>query len=174
MNSPTLIAIDYKSEQAVILQVDSLVIKVSWILGQEHRDSKRRVNRFGSINWNNVQARYLQAKIKLFRLFRVMQVVQLHLYIVRNLVVKVDTKYIKRMLNNPNLQLSATINYWIAAILLFLFTLKHVLGNNFLPDSLSRCPKMLKKRMTLRSEQITHMDYILQMHLWNSKIPWLH
>ena len=56
MNSPTLIAIDYESEQAVILQVDSLVIKVSWILGQEHKDSKRRVNRFRFINWNDIQA----------------------------------------------------------------------------------------------------------------------
>ncbi|PAV17578.1 DNA RNA polymerase [Pyrrhoderma noxium] len=45
------------------------------------------------------------------------------------------------MLNNPDLQLSATINCWIAAILLFSFTLKHVPGNNFLPDSLSRCPR---------------------------------
>ena len=139
MNSPTLMTIDYESKQAVILQVDSSVIGVGWILGQEHEDGKRRVNCFGSINWNNVQARYLQAKIKLFRLFRVMQAVQLHLYIVRNLVVKVDAKYIKRMLNNPNLQLLATINYQIAAILLFLFMLKYIPGNNFPLDSLLRC-----------------------------------
>ena len=59
MNSPALIAIDYESEQAVILQVDSSVIGVSWILGQEHKDGKRRVNCFESINWNNIQAQYL-------------------------------------------------------------------------------------------------------------------
>ena len=35
----------------------------------------------------------------------------------------------------------ATINYWIAAILLFSFTLKHVPGNNFPPDGLSRRPR---------------------------------
>ena len=62
----------------------------------------------------------------------------------RNLVVKVDTKYIKGMLNNPNLQPSATINHWIAAILLFSFILKHVPGNNFSPDSLSRYPRAPK------------------------------
>ena len=56
MNSPALMAIDYKFEQAIILQVDSSVIGVGWILGQEHKDDKRRVNCFRSINWNNVQA----------------------------------------------------------------------------------------------------------------------
>ena len=73
-----------------------------------------------------------------------MRVVRLHLYVVRNLVVKVDAKYIKGILNNPDLQPLATINRWIVAILLFSFTLKYVLGNNFLPDSLSRCPRALE------------------------------
>ena len=38
----------------------------------------------------------------------------------------------------------AIINCWIVAILLFSFTLKYILGNNFLPDSLLRHPKALK------------------------------
>ena len=50
MNSPILMAIDYESERAVILQVDSSVIGVGWILGQEHKDGKRRVNHFRFIN----------------------------------------------------------------------------------------------------------------------------
>ena len=54
INSPTLIAIDYKSDQAVILQIDLSVIRVSWILGQKHEDGKRRVNCFRSINWNDI------------------------------------------------------------------------------------------------------------------------
>ena len=83
----------------------------------------------------------MQAKIELFGLFRAMRAVRLHLYAVRNLVVEVDAKYIKGMLNNPDLQPSATINRWIAAILLFSFTLKHVPGNNFPPDGLSRRPR---------------------------------
>ena len=144
MNSPALMAIDYESKRAIILQVDSSVIGVSWILGQEHKDSKRRINHFESINWNDVQARYSQAKIELFGLFRAMRAVRLHLYTIRNLVVEVDAKYIKGMLNNPNLQPSATINRWIAAILLFSFMLKHILGNNFLPDGLSRHPRALE------------------------------
>ena len=56
-------------------------------------------------------------------------------------MVEVDTKYIKEMLNNPNLQPSAIINRWIAAILLFSFMLKYVSSNNFLLDGLLRCPR---------------------------------
>ena len=50
MNSPVLIAIDYKSKWAVILQVNSSVIGVGWILRQEHKNGKRKVNCFRSIN----------------------------------------------------------------------------------------------------------------------------
>ena len=52
-----------------------------------------------------------------------------------------DTKYIKGMLNNPDLQLLTIINHWITAILLFSFMLKHIPGNNFLLDGLLRCPR---------------------------------
>jgi hypothetical protein len=40
--------------------------------------------------------------------------------------VEVDTKYIKGMINNPDLQPNTTINRWIAGILLFSFKLVHV------------------------------------------------
>jgi hypothetical protein len=44
----------------------------------------------------------------------------------KNLTVEVDVKYIKVMINNPNLQPNTTINRWIAGILLFSFKLIHV------------------------------------------------
>jgi hypothetical protein len=44
----------------------------------------------------------------------------------KNLTVEVDAKYIKGMINNPDLQPNATINRWIAGILLFSFKLVHV------------------------------------------------
>jgi hypothetical protein len=49
-------------------------------------------------------------------------------------------KYIKGMINNPNLQPNATINRWIAGILLFSFKLVHVstLKHKGI-DGLSRC-----------------------------------
>jgi hypothetical protein len=50
-------------------------------------------------------------------------------------------KYIKGMINNPNLQPNMTINRWIAGILLFSFKLVHVstLKHKGV-DGLSRCP----------------------------------
>jgi hypothetical protein len=45
---------------------------------------------------------------------------------VKNLIIEVDTKYLKGMLNNPDIRPNATINRWIAGILLFDFKLVHV------------------------------------------------
>ena len=63
------------------------------------------------------------------------------MYIVglKNLVVEVDAKYIKGMINNPDSQPNATINRLIAGILLFNFKLRHVVGKDHAPaDGLSR------------------------------------
>ena len=57
---------------------------------------------------------------------------------VTNLVIELDAKYVKGMINNPNLQPNATINRWIAGILLFHFELRHILVEKHAgPDSLS-------------------------------------
>ena len=37
-----------------------------------------------------------------------------------------DAKYVKGMINNPDSQLNATINWWIMGILLFHFCLEHI------------------------------------------------
>jgi hypothetical protein len=50
----------------------------------------------------------------------------------------VDAKYIKGMLANPDIALSASINRWILSILMFHFTLVHVPGTHHGPDGLSR------------------------------------
>ena len=63
---------------------------------------------------------------------------------VTNLVVELDAKYVKGMINNPDLQLNATINRWIAGILLFHFELHHVSAEKHAgPDGLSRHPHTL-------------------------------
>ena len=41
-------------------------------------------------------------------------------------MLEVDAKYIKDMLNNPDLQPNATLNQWIQGIILFDFELQHV------------------------------------------------
>ena len=56
-----------------------------------------------------------------------------------NFMVEVDAKYIKGMINNVDIQPSATINRWIARILLFDFKLRHVSAKDqALADGLSQ------------------------------------
>lgn len=136
---PALCAIDYSSEFEVILAVDSSIIGVGWFLAQGHADGRRRYNRFGSLNWTTVQANYSQPKIELFGLFRALRAVRLYIVGVKNLVVEMDAAYIKGMLNNPDIQPNATINRWIAGILLFTFKLRHIPAAEFTcTDGLSR------------------------------------
>ena len=50
-----------------------------------------------------------------------------------------DAQYVRGMLKNPDIQPNATINQWIAAILLFDFNLVHMpAAKHHGPDGLSR------------------------------------
>ena len=60
-----------------------------------------------------------------------LRAVQLYIIRVKNLVVEMDTVYIKSIVNNPDMQPNATINRWIASILLFNFKLRHVFTTEF-------------------------------------------
>ena len=49
-----------------------------------------------------------------------------------------DAQYVKGMLNNPDIQPNTVMNRWIAAILLFDFSLIHIPADQHLgPDGLS-------------------------------------
>ena len=64
---------------------------------------------------------------------------RIYLVGIKSLVLEVDAKYIKDMLNNPDTVPSATVNRWIAGILLFSFTLRHVPAKDHgAPDGISR------------------------------------
>lgn len=128
INSPALRAIDYASDREVILAVDSSKIGVGMVLLQIGEDGKRYPSRFGSINWNERESRYSQPKVELYGLSRALRSFRIYIVGVRKLTVEVDAKFIKGMINNPDLQPNATINRWIAAILLFTFLLRHVPG----------------------------------------------
>ncbi|EGO29475.1 hypothetical protein SERLADRAFT_433462 [Serpula lacrymans var. lacrymans S7.9] len=81
---------------------------------------------------------YSQPKLELYGLFRALR--HFHLYIagVKHLHVEVDAKYIKGMLNDPDLQPNAAINRWIQGILLFDFKLIHIPADCHRgPDALS-------------------------------------
>jgi hypothetical protein len=139
IHSPSLISIDYSSDLAVYLAVDSSSRGVGWILSQDCADGKRRPARFGSISWNERESRYSQAKLELYGLFRALRSLRLYLIGIRNLVVEMDAKFVKGMLSNPDIQPNATINRWIAAILLFDFKLVHIPADKHHgPDGLSR------------------------------------
>lgn len=142
VHSPALRPIDYTQPWEVILAVDSSVIAVGFILMQLRDDNKRYPARFGSIAWNDRESRYSQAKLELYGLFRALRSFRIYIVGVKKLVVEVDAKYIKGMLNNPDIQPNATINRWIAGILLFDFTLRHVPATaHTAADGLSRRPR---------------------------------
>ena len=56
----------------------------------------------------------------------------------RKLIIEMDAKYIKGMLDNPGIGPNATINWWIDQISMFHFELRHVAGKTFGPDGLSQ------------------------------------
>ncbi len=51
-----------------------------------------------------------------------------------------DAKYIKGMLDHPDMMPNVTINRWIVEILMYQFILRHKAGKTFGPDGLSRRP----------------------------------
>ena len=126
IQSPTLRWLDYASSREVDLAVDTSLIAVGFILSQEGEDGKRYPNRFCSISLTSVESRYSQAKLELYSLFRALHSVYVFIFRVTNLVVKLDAKYVKGMINNPDLQPNVTINRWITSILLFHFKLRHI------------------------------------------------
>jgi hypothetical protein len=80
-----------------------------------------------------------KAKLELFGLFRALRAFWLWIVGLPGFTVETDAKYIKGMLNNPDIQPNATINRWIAGILLFDFDLVHVPADRHTAaDGLSR------------------------------------
>ena len=59
---------------------------------------------------NEHEARYSQPKLKLYGLYCMLRHFQLYIIGVKNLIVEVNAKYIKEMLNHPDLQPNAVIN----------------------------------------------------------------
>jgi transposase InsO family protein len=138
---PALRPIDYQSWNPVIVAVDTSSRAVGYILLQIDDQGCRRPARYGSVALNDVESHYSQAKLELYGLFRALQRLRQYIANVKKLVVEVDAKYIKGMLNHPDLQPSATINRWIFGILLFQFDLVHVPAKDHqAADGLSRRP----------------------------------
>jgi len=140
--SAALRPIDYESDQPVILAVDSCANGAGYILSQLGDDKKRYPSRFGSITFNERESRYSQAKLELYGLFRSLKATQVYTIGVKKLIVEMDAKFIKGMINNPTLHPNDAVNRWIAAILLFDFKLVHIPAEKHTgADGLSRRPR---------------------------------
>ena len=78
-----------------------------------------------------------------------------------------DAKFVKGMLNNPDIQPNATINHWIAAILLFDFKLTHIPADKHHgPDGLSR--RAPAKGEDEGDDSEDWIDWALSLGLWVS------
>ena len=151
-SAPALKPLDYQSNHHIVLSVDSSIIAVEFILSQEDEKGKKRPARYGSIPMNEREARYSQPKLELYGLFRALRAYRLYLIGVKHLKVEVDAKYIKGMLNEPDLQPNATINRWIQGVLLFDFDLVHV------PADKHRGPDALSRRKLAEGEKMPEED----------------
>jgi len=132
--------LDYEGQGNIVLAVDSSYIGIGFYIYQEDANDPKRHHyaKFGSKLMNDREARFSQPKRELFGMKEALRVNKKLLFGVRKLIVETDAKYIKGMLQNPDMMLTATINRWIDEISLFQFTLRHKAGATFGPDGLSR------------------------------------
>jgi hypothetical protein len=151
-SAPALHPIDYTSTNPIILAVDTSNIAIGFILYQIDDKGRRRPARYGSAPLDEPQSRYSQPKLELYGLFRALRQWRLYIIGARTLHVEVDAKYIKGMLNDPDLQPNAAINRWIQGILMFDFTLIHV------PAERHKAPDALSRRTLGEGEEIVPDD----------------
>ena len=142
LESSALQPIDYSSNSPVILAINTLQTMVGFYLCQEDPDNpcKCYFAHFGSIALNKREHWFSQPMLELYELFCALRAYKIFIVGVRNLIVEVDARYIKGMLNNPDTVPSASINCWIVSVLTFHFELRHVPGKQHGPDRLSQRP----------------------------------
>jgi len=85
--------------------------------------------------------------LELYGLFQALNATKPWLIGAKELVVEVDAQYIKGMLNKPDLHPNATMNRWIAAILMFNFELVHI------PEVKHKGPDGLLRRRVAESKE---------------------
>src|SRR5260370_22409965 len=103
--SPVLRPIDYSSDSLVILTVDTSTITVGFYLGQADPENPQKCYYawFRSIPLNDRERHFSQPKLELYGLFHALRAYKIFIVKVRNLIVEVDARYIKEILNNPDI-----------------------------------------------------------------------
>ena len=132
--------LDYENQGAIVLAVDSSYIGIGFYIYQEdvNDPKKKYYAKFGSRPLNDREARFSQPKRELFGLKEALRMNKKWLFGACKLIVETDAKYIKGMIENPDMMPNATINRWIDEISMYHFTLRHKAGATFGPDGLSR------------------------------------
>lgn len=169
LNSQALQPINYNSDAPVILAVDTLHIVVGFYLCQADLNMQKKwyFARFGSLPLNECKRRFSQPKLELYRLYQALRAYKMFLVSVRNLIIEVDTCYIKGMLNNPNIAPLASTNWWIVSILTFHFELQHIPGKHHGPDHLSQMTIAKMRRKTPRNLK-TGLTISTASHTWST------
>ncbi len=106
----------------------------------------------------------MQPKLELYGLYRALQALKVYLIGVRNLIIEVDAKCIKGMLQKPDITPSTSINRWVIAILMYQFKLVHVPGVMHGPDGLSRRPRQPGDPPQEPIEDAEFDDWVDRMH----------
>ena len=153
LNSQALRPINYNSGAPVILAVDTSHIAVGFYLCQadQNMQKKQYFACFSSLPLNECKRRFSQPKLELYGIYWALHAYKMFLVSVCNLVIEVDTHYIKGMLNNPDIAPLASTNRWIVSILTFHFELQHIPGKHHGPDHLSQMTIAKMRRKTPRN-----------------------
>jgi hypothetical protein len=112
LNLPALQPINYNSDLLVILAVDTSQTTVGFYFCQAdlHMPKKRYFACFGLLLLNDCKWRFLQLKLELYGLYCTLHAYKMFLVGMHNLIIKVNARYIKGMLNNPNIVPLASVN----------------------------------------------------------------
>ncbi|KNZ78047.1 hypothetical protein J132_02338 [Termitomyces sp. J132] len=95
---------------------------------------------------------------------------------IRNLIIEIDTCYIKGMLYNPDIQPSASMNCWIMwNLTMFHFELVHIKGTYYGPDSLLQCLLQPSNPIPDDSDNSVYEDWIDWLHgfIYQVQLPLL-
>ena len=143
------------------------------ILSQIDTEGRKRSTQYGSLSFSKTKANYSQPKLELYGLFWALKHFHIYVIVVRNLIVKMDAKYIKGMLTELELQPNAVINRWIQGILLFDFTLVHIVGICFRgPDALSYRPREDEVEVEVETYDDSWLDEIALFYSDYGPILW--
>lgn len=138
LRSPSILKqVDYKSNQPVVMMVDTSPIAIGWAVGQDDINGRRFATRFGARILTKRQRAYPQVKRELWGVVTALKAERNYL-IGANVVLEVDCLPLLGMISNCSTPDIAMLR-WIAFIKSFNPILVHIRGKkNAVADMLSR------------------------------------